>query len=109
MSLTLIAVLIALGLMAMAFWQKMIWPFIGAGGFWIVLGIFAMTENEQNTMEWGIGVLYFALALMCLTSFFWYKEGKRKEEEPDITDMDDEELKAYREHMKEVRGKGRQM
>jgi hypothetical protein len=108
MTLTLIAVLIALGLMAMAFWQKMIWPFIGAGGFWIVLGIFAMTENEQNTMEWGIGVLYFGLALMCLLSFFWYKDGRSKGDDIE-RDLEEEDRQEYKKHMNDVRGKGRQL
>lgn len=107
MTLTLIAVLIALGLMAMAFTFKVVWLFIGAGGFWIILGIFAMAESPEASMEWGLGIMYFGLSLMCLTSFFWFKD--RSKDASDDMDVDDEEQRLYRQHMNDMRRKGREM
>jgi len=104
-TMTLIAVLIALGLMAMAFWQKMVWLCVGAGGVWIVLAVFAMTENANTTIEWALGWIYFGVGFICLSSIFWLREKKDPEEEEDL---DDKDLQDYKQHMKDIRGRGRQ-
>lgn len=106
MTTTLIAVLIALGLMAMGFWQKLMWMVIGAGGIWMVIGAFAMTNNVEGEFDWFMGIIYIGVGFICLLSFFWLKV-KKGDEEPE-GDIDDEELEDYRKHMKELRGKGRQ-
>jgi hypothetical protein len=65
---------IALGLLAIAFWQKKLWVFLASGLAWIGLGIFGLIKSPTNSIEYFFGWAFIALSLMCFTSLFWLKE-----------------------------------
>lgn len=75
-----IYVIIALSLLAFAFWQKKTWLYYASGIAWVILGIFAFTDNDKTTIGWAFGWLYMALTLVCITAGLWLTEKKEKKD-----------------------------
>ena len=97
---TFIAILVALALLAIAHWQKIVWMAVASGGIFVVLAVFGITENASDTPDYAIGWIYFGIGLICLFSMFWLKDRKDKESDEDI---DDAELAEYQKHMDDIR------
>lgn len=62
--------------MLLGYWKDEIWAFYVAGAGWLVLMGFTFNNYSPQEMLWYFAWLYLAVALMCVTSVWWFDKKK---------------------------------
>ena len=93
---------IALGISALAFWQKKLWVFLLAGMAWIGFWGYCWTSYDYGSVMWYFGILGIAAGLVLFVAPAWFT----KEKEPyQRKELDAEYQKEVRERKKQARAR----
>lgn len=71
-----IALIFNIFFMWLGYWKDEVWAFYLSGVGWLILMAFTFNSYSKTEMLWYFAWLYLAIALVCVTSVWWFNKGK---------------------------------
>lgn len=72
------ALLINIFFMVLGYWKDEIWALYISGVGWLVLMGFTFNSYTPHDMIWYFAWLYLAVAIVCITSVWWFSKKEDK-------------------------------